>query len=387
MAILEVGRLGGRALSGVPRFRIDFVRDWKEAAARWAGGGHRTAFQDHHWLEAWYSAFAAALPLIAIITDDATDQQVALLPLIRRVNGGVRIVEFADLGVTDYNAPVLGFAAPHDHVEARVLCQALLAGLRKLPEGVDLLRLRKMPANIGAKPNPLTALGRMGACPLNGNLVVVGDDFDTYRASLKRMELPRSWRVFNRNPGARFRIVRNVEEAMVLLDIMDTQQNARMKQLGLKFVLDDDCHARFYRDIVKRGVSEGYAIVSALTCDEEVIATTLGIRRGSDYVLLRISNAGKPWTKCSPGLLIIERTMSSLHKDGVRQFDLSIGNYRYKRRFGAAQLPLADVSIALGWRGVPFVLRDRAAQRLRRYPSLYGRVRRALGKPPSGDDK
>jgi CelD/BcsL family acetyltransferase involved in cellulose biosynthesis len=201
------------------------------------------------------------------------------------------------------------------------------------------------------------------------------------------MELPRNWRVFIRNPGARFRIVTNVDEALVLLDIMDTQQNARMKQLGFKFVLDDDHHARFYLDIVRRGVSEGYAIVSALTCDEEVIATTLGIRRGSDYVLLRISNAGKPWTKCSPGLLIIERTMSSLHKDGVRQFDLSIGNYRYKRRFGAAQLPLADVSIALGWRGVPFVLRDRAARRLRRYPSLYDRVRRALGKPPSGDDK
>ena len=387
MAIFEVGRLGGRALSGAPRFRIDFVRDWKEAAARWAGGGHGTAFQHHHWLEAWYGAFATALPLIAVITDDASDQQVALLPLIRRVNGGIRIVEFADLGATDYNAPELGCAAPRDQIETRALCQALLAGLRKLPDRVDLLRLRKMPANIGGKPNPLASLGRIGSCSLSGNLVVVGDDFDAYRASLKRMELPRNWRVFIRNPGARFRIVTNVDEALVLLDIMDTQQNARMKQLGFKFVLDDDHHARFYRDIVRRGVSEGYAIVSALTCDEEVIATTLGIRRGSDYVLLRISNAGKPWSNCSPGLLVIERTMSALHKDGVRQFDLSIGNYRYKRRFGAAQLPLADVSIALGWRGVPFVLRDRAAQRLRRYPSLYGRVRRALGKPPSGDDK
>jgi hypothetical protein len=44
------------------------------------------------------------------------------------------------------------------------------------------------------------------------------------------------------------------------------------------------------------------------------------------------------------------------------------------------------VSIALGWRGLPYVLRDRAAQQSRRYPWLAGRVRRALGKP-SHEDK
>jgi CelD/BcsL family acetyltransferase involved in cellulose biosynthesis len=74
--------------------------------------------------------------------------------------------------------------------------------------------------------------------------------------------------------------------------------------------------------------------------------------------------------------------MAALHKHGVRQFDLSIGNYDYKRRFGAAQFPLADVSIALSWRGVPYVLRDLAAQQLRRHPWLAERVRRALGKRP-----
>ena len=61
------------------------------------------------------------------------------------------------------------------------MCQALIAALRKLPEGVDLLRLRKMPANVGGRPNPLALLGRIGSCSLNGNLIVVGDDFEVYR--------------------------------------------------------------------------------------------------------------------------------------------------------------------------------------------------------------
>ena len=72
--------------------------------------------------------------------------------------------------------------------------------------------------------------------------------------------------------------------------------------------------------------------------------------------------------------------MAALHEQGVRHFDLSIGNYDYKLQFGAKpQPPLTDVSIALTWRGAPYALRDRAAQGLRRYPRLAERVRRAVG--------
>ena len=46
--------------------------------------------------------------------------------------------------------------------------------------------------------------------------------------------------------------------------------------------------------------------------------------------MVRISNAGDKWSNCSPGRLIIERTMAALHRDGVREFDFS---------FGANELP------------------------------------------------
>lgn len=386
MAILEVGRLSGRALSRAPEFRIDFFRDRKRAAACWAGGGHGTVFQHHHWLEAWYGAFAKALPLIAIIADAETGQQVALVPLIRHVHRGVRIAEFADLNVTDYNAPILAPGAALDAVQTRALCRALVAALRKLPGAVDLIRLKKMPASIERKRNPLASLGRMGSCSLNGNLIITGDDFDAYRASIKRMQLPRSWRVFNRNPGAAFRMIATVGEALKILEVMDAQQQARMQSLGMEFVLDDEPHAKFYRDLVARGLGEGYAVVAALTCDEGIVATALGVRRGNYFVFLRISNAGQRWSPCSPSRLIVERTMAALHEEGVRQFDLSVGNHAFKRRFGAVQFPLADASIALGWRGIPYALRDCAVQWLRRYPWLHDRIGRALGRPPLGED-
>jgi CelD/BcsL family acetyltransferase involved in cellulose biosynthesis len=256
----------------------------------------------------------------------------------------------------------------------------LIAALRRLPEGADLVRLRKMPADIDGRPNPLALLGRIGSSSLNGNLIVTGDDFDSYRSTIKRMQLPRSWRVFNRYAGAKFRMMTDVKQALKIVDTMDVQQRARMHYLGLEFFLHEKPYAAFYRDLVVQGLLEGHVVVSALSCDEATVATVLGIRRGDYFVFLRISNAGKRWSHCSPSRLIIERTMAVLHEQGVRRFDLSIGNYAFKRRFGAVPFPLTDVSIKLGWRGIPYVLRDRAAQRLRRHPWLAAMASFALGR-------
>ena len=392
MAILELERLNGRAFSAAPGFRIDFVRDWKQATVQWHNYRSPTPFQEPRWLDAWYGAFADAdhvEPLIAIISDSVTSEQVALLPLIRRMQNGIRIVEFADLDLTDYNAPVLGPAAPREANAARALWHDLLAALRRMPEGADLIRLRKMPINLGGRPNPLALLDDAGRCPFNGNIVTTGDDFEVYRRSLTRTmrkQLTRSWRVFTQDPAARFKIVSDEIEAMWILATMEVQQGARMQHLGLNFFLNNEHCTAFYRNLVGNNLESGYTVLTTLTAGNEVVATLLGIRTGSRYVMVRISNAGEKWANCSPGRLIIERTMAALHKDGVREFDFSIGNYNYKRRFGVAPLALVDVAAPLSWRGVPLALRDRAVRELRRYPRFAAYVGRALGKPLSREE-
>ena len=360
-------------------FRVEFVRNWSEAAARWNERGEATTFQHRHWLGAWYAAFDTVDPLIAIISDTQARRDVALFPLISRHHRGIRLIEFADLGVSDYNAPMFSCAAPRDCASMRAMGRALFAALGQWRDRPDLIRLKKMPAEICGRSNPLMAWTWSGSSSLNGNLVEIGDDFEAYRISIRKMQMPRCWRVFIRHPGARFRIATTLEEALRFLDVTDVQQRERMNRLGHKFVLDQPPHARFYRDVVRGGMAEGYAVVSALISDEGIVATTMGLRQGRHYSLLRTSNAGEKWSNCSPGLLCVERTMAALHGQGVRHFDLGIGNYDYKQRFGAKQLPLADISVALSWRGAPYALRDRTAQRLRRYPGIAHRVRSAAG--------
>src|SRR5450755_2061967 len=216
----EAGRLDAREVSRAAGFRVAFVHDWEQASAQWNDAGASTPFQDPRWLGAWYRAFAGAdhvEPLIAIVSDATTGEQVALLPLIRRLQNGIRIVEFADLELTDYNAPVLGAAAPRDARAARAMWRELLAALRRLPGGADLIRLRKMPVDLDGRPNPLALLDGAGRCSLNGNVVTTGDDFDAYRYSLERTvrkELERSWRVFTRDSAAAFQIVTDRSDAL-----------------------------------------------------------------------------------------------------------------------------------------------------------------------------
>ena len=388
-----VGKIGARASSHAIGFHVELLSDWTRAMARWGAFDPPTAFQHPQWYASWYAAFAAAPgvdPLIAVITDAATGERVALLPLIRRQQGGIRIIEVAALDLTDYNAPLLGPAAPRDAAAARLLWRDLRAALRKSAGGADLVRLRKVPAELGGRPNPLTALDAAGPCSLNGNPILTGDDYDAWRYTLDktvRKELERNWRVFTRDHSAAFRIAADADEALEILSTLEVQQASRMTSLGLNFILNEENCAAFYRGLVRDSIGNGYTVVTALTAGEEVVATLLGIRTGTRYVMIRISNAGGKWSNSSPGRLIIERTMAALHKDGVREFDLSIGNYSYKRRFKPERMPLVDLSAALTWRGRPYALRDRAVLALRRYPKLTAWLKQLLGKSkPSRED-
>ena len=118
----SAGKLSTRAASRAAGYRVELTADWPTAVARWNAFDPSTPFQHAQWYAAWYGAFACQVePLIAFITDAVTGEQAALLPLILCRQNGVRIVEFADLDLTDYNAPLLGPAAPRDARAARTL--------------------------------------------------------------------------------------------------------------------------------------------------------------------------------------------------------------------------------------------------------------------------
>lgn len=362
----------------VPTYAIETVTDWAGIAAQWDGG--LTPFQHPAWLASWYGALGERpelTPLLLTARDGVSGEVALRLPLVLYRKGRMRIIEFADLEITDFNAPAVGPAAPGDARQALALWRKIRTALPP----ADLVRLRKMPGVLRGRPNPLALLPQALPCAENGNLVVTGDDWDAWRRERPktvRKELERSWRVFSREPNTSFEIVTDPERAQAVLRAMEWQQQTRMREKGVGYTLDDPEIARFYRDLVRRGTESGFAVLSALLAGDEVVASLLGVRDGPGFVMIRISNAGGPWANCSPGRLIIERTMAELHAQGCRSFDFSIGNYDYKRRLGVTPVPLYDYTEALSLVGIPHSLRARAAGELRKRPELNGKLRGVL---------
>ena len=353
----------------------DFAAAWDAETAHAAA----TPFQGGRWVEAWYSTIGPSVgdPLRVAIHDAHTGALAALLPLVLRNIAGCRVVEFADGGVSDYNAPVLGPAGPDDTKGALLFWSALRAAL---PD-VDFVRFKRMPLAIEGRANPLALLPATRASSANSNVVTVDGDWSDFLATLKgslRRQVERNWRAFSAHDGAVFRRVTDHSEAAAVLGTLERQQSARLRRRGVSHVLDQPQVAAFYRKLVADGLADDTVVLTALTHREEVVAALLGIARGDGYVMLRISIGAPEWSSCSPGRLIILQTMKMLRGIGYRHFDFSIGEYEYKRRFGAASRPLVELTIALSPRGWPLLAFERAKLLVRRNRALYGLVHRLL---------
>jgi CelD/BcsL family acetyltransferase involved in cellulose biosynthesis len=361
--------------------RFDIIVERREDdIARRIGSARQaaaTAFQNEGWLRAWYATIGrtVGMPLLITALDRRSGELAAMLPLVVRTDRRLRIVEFPDEGVSDANAPILGPAAPQSVTDSQVMWEAM----RPTLTGADLVRFMKMPREVEGRVNPLALLPAARRSSLSGNFVAIDGNWDDYLATLKgtlRKQLRKSWRLFVQHDGAVFRRIDDPDEAIRVLATLERQQGARVRAQGQPYRLDEPVFSAFYRAVAAEGVADGSVIVTALMHHDQVAAALLGLARGDTYVMVRISADARRWANCSPGRLVIVKTMQSLHAEGYRLFDFSVGDYPYKRRLGARGEPLFDLTAALTPRGLPLLAYDRAKQVARRYPAIRALARK-----------
>jgi CelD/BcsL family acetyltransferase involved in cellulose biosynthesis len=350
---------------------------WSDVPADWSAA-RRTPFQSAAFLGAWYATLgvrAGSRPVIIDVRQDGAPAM--LLPMVYEANG-LRALRFADADVADNCAPLLGEGAPLTPETFRL---AWLAALRAMP-AADIISIEKQSDLIAGQYNPLRWLGRHQPSPLQSHPLTIGGTFEEYsrgRSKKFRKEQERIWRVFTRSPDATFELVAAPDRALAILADMDRLQSARMADVGANYQLDEPVYAAFYRALVELGVGHGAVVLGALTAADETVAALLGVSNGESVAFVRLAHAGGEWANCSPGRLVIERTLMALHDAGIRQFDFSIGDQHYKEPFGVGTAPLTDVDVPVSWRAWPTIAANRARAQLRQFRALrvmYDRVRR-----------
>ena len=93
---------------------------------RMAEEGDALPFQRRPWLAAWASTIGRGpeLDLLPVTVRDSAGAPIAGIPLVRE-RRGLRRIGFADGGLVDYNAPILGRNVPQDRDGAARLWAAL----------------------------------------------------------------------------------------------------------------------------------------------------------------------------------------------------------------------------------------------------------------------
>lgn len=358
-------------------YDVEIVGAWDAARTRYANAfatGLATPFQDPGWLSSWFASVGAAHevePLIVFVAERDTGQAVAALPLIRHRANGLTIITFADLGVTDYNAPILGPAAPSTPEGAEVFWKAVIKALPK----ADLIELKKIPTYVRGRENPLALLHDVHPSHSPGFSVALPDDWEVYVQSLAkkfRKELRRSFRLFEKEGDTSLRRIETADEALRVLQVMNEQQRARLEEMGYRYVLDEEDYHAFYHRLVSDGLEVGTTILTALVCGNEIVAALLGVTDGRSFAMVRLSHAGGDWMKIGPGRLVIDRTMHALHAQGIRNVDFSIGDYPYKSGFGVAPSPLVDLISARSFRAHRHAARDLAKATVKRTLGKFG---------------
>src|SRR5882672_1212676 len=91
---------------------------------------------------------------IGLIQQGGRRRRETLLPLLLRRSSCLRVIEWADYGVSDYNCPSLGASAPRDLDGARAMWRTILDAL----PAADIVKFTRMPGALGNRPNPLANL-------------------------------------------------------------------------------------------------------------------------------------------------------------------------------------------------------------------------------------
>jgi CelD/BcsL family acetyltransferase involved in cellulose biosynthesis len=318
-----------------------------------------TGFQRRSWLGAIMKRLApvvGAHPECVAVRDTATGALVALFAFEVRREMGIRIARFIDLGVSDYNAPLIIDRSDQSLPRNK----ALLDCVSRCLTGVDVLLLERIHPGV-LTPHPAGLPSRH-----SGNSLTIIDSVESFvrsRGKKYRKELERSYRVLEAEGAWSFQRAIGHEEVERAYAALEQKQAERHADKADRYALNKPQFSAFYRDIL--ACPTGLAQIFTLTVDGQIIAALLGIEHASTFTLLRIANGGEHWRHVSPGRLIVMETMRHFCAKGVKDFDMGIGDYAFKRGFGMQPVPLVDIVIPVTAFGVPFAAVTRLRTRLR----------------------
>jgi CelD/BcsL family acetyltransferase involved in cellulose biosynthesis len=345
--------------------------------------GACTAFQTFIWashIRDHVLGPAGATMFVVEILEPSNSRPVMLLPLVRRRRFAHSVIEWLDLGVSDYAAPILapGLVLTPNEIHA------IWTAAREVMPSADVIDISRIPPQIFGTANPLISLSGCRPMEMESFGVVLNGEPETLIERLCRKSTYRDFAKFRRrlerHGAVHFISAESPGEIDRVFDALLEQRRRRFRDLGRVDLLTKDEIAAFYRDAAHHGLEGGSVRVFGLTIDGQCIATAYGlIHREAFHLLIQTMDGDEQWRKCSPGLQVTAEVLKWSLTQGLSYFDFTIGMLSYKLDFGAVSNQLFEFCEAQSARGYTIVRFTRAITAtkawLRRHPHLFKPLR------------
>lgn len=297
-----------------------------------------TVFQAPYWLATFYEKLLQPLsltPLIVTVRDEL-GALLMVLPCIRQMSSGIKVVQPADLGVADYNCPV---AYPHvleQISEDAELQTQILAAL----EPYDVFFFRKQRSD---KPLIEDIIGGASVSPADAGSHQVPLTAPYQEWALEK--LSSNFRSGNRRKMKKLLADHSTCEFETLTETAKIEEALRFIQhhRGQRYdddVLSQDIFFNFYLDIATKYAADGFAQTFVMSVDGEMVAAFFGLNlNGCHCYLLGSFMTGK-YDRYSVGMQSLTALIENRIEHGCTLFDFALGDEGYKDRFGADKIDI-----------------------------------------------
>lgn len=310
------------------------AEEWNALVAR---NETNTVFQTYEWFDAWWRTFGRARKLFLLIVRDG-DRIIGFAPLMRRRGAfGWRELAFIGSGNADY----LDFVLPEQKPRALA---AISSFLRSSWRRWDRLALGNIPAHSSTRAGlDASAAGtrRDGLhfvdeaqviCPT----LALSANPEFAQKLIRKYSLRRPLNWFSKRGRLKFRHVKDANEVESLLPAFYEQHRRRWKALGKRSQFTQTMQMRFYGALATTMAQRGWLQFSVVEFNDEPIAFHFGFDY-SDCLTWYKPSFDVRFAEHSPGLLLTRYLIEDGLRRGRREFDFTVGDESFKKRFATSE--------------------------------------------------
>jgi CelD/BcsL family acetyltransferase involved in cellulose biosynthesis len=351
-----------------------------------------TAFQAFDWLSAWcrhIGLLTRTQP--AIVVGRRHGAALFILPL-GVTPGAVRRLTWLGSDLCDYNGPLLasGMASLLTPDQFRDLWRDICRQLQSDPRTRhDLVELTKMPERVGAQANPFLAL----SAGLNPSNAYVADLFGTWteyyetkRSSATRRRDRTKLKRLGEMGEVRFVTPQDRSEIERSVDTLMEQKARSFARMGVANMFARPGWSEFFAAVATDERTRHLVHVSRLDVGSVWSAINLGLVFRDTYCHVLASYDDGETSRFGPGVAHLRDLLRYSIERGLKHFDFTIGDERYKREWSDHTLLHYDHVAAASVRGWAAAAMMHGHRRMKRFIkqneklwSLFSRARAALG--------